>query len=201
LYSTWRVRFCGFRKKLIDSIGYALGACQTADQQKLLNAILHLKYEKIICIFSKATWKNEQFIFNIPVKTIILPLFDIAIQQLCGCFPAENGKTVKNTDVGSYLEFILAVFRLRNLNDPEINDRLSLNHPLIQDLYACIEKIAQKKLSPRTMLILNVKKNSGFQDIPDIIYAVACYITGEMGEGDIVISGLNEGEDSHNTDS
>lgn len=179
------------RKKLQDKIGYALDDCTTNEQQDLLNSILRLPPRKILCILSKSAWKHERFIFNMP-RTAVIYLFNTAINELNQYYILNSGKHLKLPDLGSYLEFILAVFRLRELNDPELNTMLSLNNPRLQQLYECSEKIAGQNQNLRTFLKFDIRKSEDYKDIPDIVYAVICYITGEMGEGDIVISGLNE---------
>ncbi|MDE6679377.1 MAG: hypothetical protein K2K02_10100, partial [Ruminococcus sp.] len=179
------------KNKLQDDIGYALDDCITNEQQDLLNSILHLPQHKMLCILSKSAWKHERFIFNMP-RTAVIDLFNTAINELNQYYILNSGKHIKLSDLGSYLEFILAVFRLRELNDSELNEMLSLNNPQLQQLYKCTEKIAGQNHNLRTFLKFDIRKSAEYKNIPDIVYAVMCYITGEMGEGDIIISGLNE---------
>ena len=49
--------------KLPDFIGYALDACVTDDQKKLLNKILLLRPEKSLCILSKGCMETQRFYF------------------------------------------------------------------------------------------------------------------------------------------
>lgn len=177
--------------KLPDFIGYALDACVTDDQKELLNKILLLRSEKALCILSKAAWKHKDFIFNLP-QLVLEKMFYTAIDKLCDYYLDGCGAKIKTPDLGAYLEFILAVFRLRELHDEELNNTLSLNNPRMQRLYSCLEEIAIKAPKLNTILKIDVKKSSDYANVPEIVYAVACYITGEMGDGDIIITGLDD---------
>ena len=83
-------------------------------------------------------------------------------------------------------------FRLRELHDEKLDNALSLNNPRMQRLYSCLEEIAIKAPKLNTILKIDVKKSSDYANVPEIVYAVACYITGEIGDGDIIITRLDD---------
>ena len=90
-----------------------------------------------------------------------------------------------------FLEFMLATFRLRALNDKNINRTLSLNNPRLLKLYYGLEKMIDDEESlPVSRLTFDIKKSDVWinRNIPDFIYACLVYITGETGEGDIRIA-------------
>lgn len=172
--------------KLPDYIGYAVGDCTKDYQKSLLESLYKLNDEKVVCILSKAIWGNEDYIWNVPVAKTLYYL-DASVDYLCELcnYEGTNGK-----DVTLCLEYILGVFKLRKYNDYDLNYKLSMNNPLIQKLYELIEVIIENNIEIRSFLTLEVKSKGIYENIPDLIYAILLYITGEKGAGDIKIAGL-----------
>lgn len=173
--------------KLPDYIGYALGDCTSESEINLFYQIAGLKKEKAVCILSKAIWGNEDFIWNVPIANT-LNYFEEAIKyikKMCaGINP--NGK-----DITMCLEYILGVLRLRKYNDSDLNYRLSMNNPLVRELYDLIEQIIDRKIEIYSFLDLDVQNKGIYDAVPDLLYALLVYISGEKGAGDIKISGLD----------
>lgn len=169
---------------LNDMLGYILGDCSNEYQQGLLHMVLRLDDEvKKICLLSRAAWRNEEFILSIHPK-ILLFLFNSAIDKI-------NEGELSGFDKLMFLEFMLATFRLRALNDKNINRTLSLNNPRLLKLYYGLEKMIDDEESlPVSRLTFDIKKSDVWinRNIPDFIYACLVYITGETGEGDIRIA-------------
>lgn len=46
-------------------------------------------------------------------------------------------------------------------------------------------------MEPHSFLDLKIQNKGMFEEIPDLLYAMLVYITGEKGAGDIKISGLD----------
>ena len=149
--------------------------------------IVGLKNEKAVCILSKAIWGNEDFIWNVPIANT-LKYFEEAIKyikKLCaGVNP--NGK-----DITMCLEYILGALRLRKYNDSDLNYKLSMNNPLVRELYDLIEQIIDRKIEIYSFLKLDVQNKGVYDAVPDLLYALLVYISGEKGAGDIKISGLD----------
>ena len=173
--------------KLPDYIGYALGDCTNESEINLYYQIVGLKSEKAVCILSKAIWGNEDFIWNVPIANT-LNYFEEAIKyikKMCaGVNP--NGK-----DITMCLEYILGALRLRNYNDSDLNYRLSMNNPLVRELYNLIEQIIDRKIEIYSFLKLDVQNKGVYDAVPDLLYALLVFISGEKGAGDIKISGLD----------
>jgi hypothetical protein len=174
-------------RKLSDYIGYALGDCRDQRQIELFNQIIQLEDEKVVCILSKAIWGNEDFVWNVPIAKL-LEYFDFAVVYLkeLSCSTGNNGK-----DITMCLEFLLGVLRLRKYKDEGLNYKLSMNNPIIRELYDTIEYIIDNKTEIRSFLALNVENKGIYEDIPDLLYAMLVYVSGEKGAEDIKISGLN----------
>lgn len=87
---------------------------------------------------------------------------------------------------------------MRELGDIELNYKLSLNNPKIQILYEYIEKIIDKvknnKLGIISFLKLEISDKAQYKDIPDLLYAMLVYITGDTGSSNIKIN-IDETDD------
>lgn len=180
--------------KLSEYIGYALGDCTTDFEKKLLDKLYNINNNKMICILSKAIWGNEDFIWNIPVHQTI-KYFEEAINYLgvlCGEENTNFSKHKKGKDITMCLEYILGVFRLRAYRDEDINKKLSLNNKNVQKLYSYVEKIIENNIEIKSFLKLEISGKGIYEKIPDLLYAILVYITGNQDEGRIRISGINK---------
>ncbi len=175
--------------KLPDYIGYALGDCTTKSQKMLLEKIYKLEDKKVVCLLSKSIWGNEDFIWNIPINKSLYYFYAAVkyLNYLC----QDNYNNTK--DITLCLEYILGSFRLREYGDHDLNYHLSLNSKAGQMLYQLIEGIIENKKGEqvRSELKLEVPNKGIYEDIPNILYAILLYITGEKGAGDIRITGLD----------
>ena len=173
--------------KLPDYIGYAIGDCTNMNQKQLLDSIFQLKDEKVVCILSKTIWGNENYIWNVSIEKSLY-YFEAAIKylkELC------DNNYRKPKDITMCLEYILGVYRLRKYNNHDLNLKLSLNNWLVQVLYETVERIVDKKIEIKSFLKLEISNKGVYEQIPDLLYAILLYLTGERGAGDIRISGLD----------
>ena len=187
---------------LPDEIGYALGNCESDKEKKLKNILftsLEENKEKIVCILSKAIWGNENFIFNFE-KDKLFYYLDVAINYIVKIFDIENKNEYNYLYLGRCIEYILGIFRLRELGDSELNYKLSLNNSKIQLLYEYIEKIIDKvknnELEIVSFLKLEITDKGQYKDIPDLLYAMLVYITGDTGSSNIKIN-IDENEENY----
>ena len=186
--------------KLPDNIGYALGSCNNDKEIQLKNILFDFpeeKKDKVVCILSKAIWGNRHFVFsdNVERDKLLYYLY-VAIDYIVDMI---DGKILnKNRDIGKCIEYILGVFRLRELGDSQLNYKLSLNNPKIQTLYFYIEKIIEKvknnECGIKSFLKLEISDKGQYKDIPDLLYAMLVYITGDTGSSNIKIN-IDETDD------
>lgn len=177
-------------KKLTDYIGYALDNGTSEHQKSLLNDIISLKKEKVVCILSKGLWGNEDLIKNIPVS-ITLDFFDVAVDYLGVLINEIKNDKRKSKDITMCLEYVLCVFRLRSYKDSDLNRRLSLNNKKVKKLYKYVESLIENKIEIHSFLSLEIKTKGVYEDVPNILYALLLFITGAEGAGDIKIAGLS----------
>lgn len=182
---------------LQDNMGYALNECLSDEERTLLDRFTLLKKAKplrVIRLLSKAVWGNPHFIMNVD-KSLLLDYFDIAANSLKQMCEEKKLNWQNRRKITACLEYILAVFRLRSLGDENINLNLSRNKLIVQELYRSLEVIVDAiiddSLQIRSFLRLDIPDKGIYQDVPDLLYALLVYVTGDDGAGDIRIAGLS----------
>ena len=188
------------RSQFPDCIGYGLGDGTNPNAIKLLKMIAkrcgESKPKLLIRLLSNAVWSHPNFVFNTDSE-LLLSAFEKAvkhIEEVCHSKSFAKDSNLKYT-VTTSLEYILAVLRLRELNNDSIKRQLSLNSPLMQRLYNDVETIAgavvEQKLNVRTFINVEVPNKGIYRDLPDFIYAILVYVSGNESASDIAITGLS----------
>ena len=182
--------------KLADDVGYALRDCTKACETELLQHIKELKPDKVVCILSKAIWGHPDFILHFPVSDA-LQYFKEAVEYADSAIALWNATSNKNKrnkyakDLYMYFEYALGVFRMRQLGDPNVNAKLSLNDKAVQTLYGLVEKAIDDGIPISTFLDLRISDKKQYEGIPDLLYALLVYITGNEEGDSIQISGFS----------
>lgn len=188
--------------KLADEVGCGLGDLSIEDERNLLAHMLDvLPSGKIVFVLSKALWHNKNFIKNIDVE-ILLDYFEIAIEQInlllqeYKLYMGDKNKTWKiESDMSVCMEYILGVFRLRELKEDVIDKKyLSLNNKSVRNLYRYLEEAIDLGIQLRSFLKFEVTNKGAYEEIPNFMYILLVYITGKSAEGEIHISGLDMDE-------
>ena len=188
--------------KLADEVGCGLGDLSTEDERNLLTHMLDvLPPDKIVFVISKALWHNKDFIKNIDTE-ILLDYFEIAIEKidlLLQEYKLHMGNQKKTwkiaSDMSVCMEYILGVFRLRELKEEVIDKTyLSLNNKSVRNLYRYLEEVIDLGIQLRSFLKFEVTNKGAYEEIPNFMYILLVYITGKSAEGEIHISGLDMDE-------
>lgn len=188
------------RSQFPDCIGYGLGDGTNPNAIKLLKMIAkrcgESKPKLLIRLLSNAVWSHPNFVFNTDSE-LLLSAFEKSvkhIEEVCHSKSFTKGSALIYT-VTTSLEYILAVLRLRELDNDSIKRQLSLNSPLMQRLYIALETIAgavvEQKLHVRTFINVEVSNKGIYRDLPDFIYAILVYVSGNESASDIAITGLS----------
>lgn len=183
------------RYLLNDYIGYGLGDYTLIEEVELFEDIQGLSDEKILCILSKAVWGNPNFLWNFPIN-LTMRYFEKSIDRIGELLKEVNNRKV-GKDITLCLEFILAVYRLRERygDNQSIMRKLSQNTKKIQYLYEYVEEITDMvrvgKLTIKCMLALEFTDKGLFNDVPNLLYALLICITGNSKADDIMIAGLS----------
>lgn len=189
------------RKKIkISNLGYALGDLTDNLEQKLFYEfeVTDLKPKERIEILSKAVWRNKNFIFNMD-RDKVIHYFEKAIDLLKEKLKKSKyalNKKKKVILLTNSLEYIYAVFRLRDLKDEQISKSISLNNSYLRDLYTIIEKCIEDNVTIKSRLKFKDIDKKGNDNIPDLLYAILVCINGS-DEEDIKISEIsNDGDEN-----
>ena len=191
---------------LNSNIGYAVGACKTENQKGLFEQIARLFTEqsgKGANMLSRALWRNPDMIFNADTKTLFNCLKQAIkmvewLAKACKKGHEAIMRCIKYNSITSCLEIILAMFRLREVDDIEVKKQLRCNSPLIDDLRESLYKIADshdeamfKYIRRHTYIRL---EKSGKSELPELLYALMLYSAGNLDGDTIKISGISDDE-------
>lgn len=186
-------------------IAINIGNLETEKQKELFYKICD-KYKSkesdLVRILANVLWKNEKLIFNINNKVIIhyfLKSLNFLNNEIINLTKNDFNNKSNMRNITAYLEFVLAVFRLRELGDSEINQELSMNKKNIRGLYKNLETLADylvknKDDEIRTFVQISVKRSEQYKNIPDLLYALLIYVSGRNADEEIIISGVDENE-------
>ena len=178
-----------YKVRPTNTIGYLLGDYSTPRNKRIFASISTISDSSlVVSMLSKAVWRNGKFIFNFPWEETQKYL-KYAINNVC-----ENRNIWERL---LQLEYIMAVFRLREFGFSNINEYISLNNPIILKLRQKLESLVKDKIDvSKTRLQLNVQQNKEYAkyNIPDFLYALLVYVNDEKEGGDIIIKGVNDGD-------
>ena len=122
--------------------------------------------------------------------------FDLAIDRL-GKLVGKSTNRKAGKDITMCLEYILAVYRLREKysTSEEVMRALSQNNRNVQRLYEYLERVIDMArdniIEIKCLLNLEIADKGIYESIPNLLYALLVYITGNTEVGDIRIKGLS----------
>lgn len=97
-----------------------------------------------------------------------------------------------------HLELLLALLRTRGVSDPEIKKIFQLHSTYCDRFTKTVQEIGRMVLNKRyvlkTRLSLNLQKPDG-NKMPDLLYALQLYLTGNSGANAISIAGVSDDYD------
>ena len=122
--------------------------------------------------------------------------FDLAIDRL-GKLVGKSTNRKAGKDITMCLEYILAVYRLREKysTSEEVMRALSQSNRNVQRLYEYLERVIDMArdniIEIKCLLNLEIADKGIYESIPNLLYALLVYITGNTEVGDIRIKGLS----------
>ena len=187
-YSEANTLLDGNSTDLPYELGMLLGDGTAKEQQEILQRICALK-NKLTAVYmlSRALWKNPGLVYNIP-QDILTGYLKTALNA------------VKSRPLLAF-EYVLAVLRLRSLDDKELNRKLSRNNRVMANVYMEVEKrVMEVKNDPSLEHRYNSRINfddktlkmAKDKNMPVFLYVLLSYITGEKGENEIKITEIKE---------
>ena len=108
----------------------------------------------------------------------------------------EQNRLSWTTVITRQLELLLALLRLRGSSNAPIAKIFALRSMVVHHFVDFLEKftqvIIQKRLSLRSRVLLQIDKPQRFSKVPDLLYALNLYLTGDSGAGAVVVTGVDE---------
>ena len=184
--------------KSANNIGYALGDLSTEWQQNLFDKILDYITKKgqnlsiSLEVLGIAFWRYEHLVFKLSdeqAKYILEQLPKLLEQDM-----KEYKSKLKNHILARTLrhfECLLALLRLRERKSfkGDLSNRQEVIKACIVQVDEMTTMAIDRKLEIKTNIRLDVQnKPEGFAQIPDFLYALRLYLTGDDGANAISIS-------------
>ena len=212
--------FIKSRRNIAMLIGAGKLPWQKLMLERLIKQIPQNKY--LLLDLTNILWRTESIIFSITDKDCNLicntlqESLDGLIIQLQTKYPPDShvieqfmtskrvskdiavkilkGKYVRPIVIN--LEILLALLRLRKQEGLELarnllpNERVNLS--FLNQLRCLSQLLIEKKLTLKTRLAMNVSKPTAFKEMPDLLYAVYMYLTGDSGANTICINSVDD---------
>ncbi|MEG0409083.1 MAG: hypothetical protein RR623_09440, partial [Bacilli bacterium] len=185
----------------IKNIGYALGdLCQDWQKELFVKVLAYtdksgINLSSSVEILGISLWRDKNIIFKLSdqqAKNILNKLPNLLDQDMKDYLSNRKPHILVRTL--RHFECLLALLRLR--------ERGSFKGYLLNtqpEIKACdirvnemIQLIVEDRIEIKTNILLNVKKTEGSEHIPDFLYALRLYLTGNDGANTISISYNNE---------
>jgi hypothetical protein len=94
------------------------------------------------------------------------------------------------------LELLLALIRLRRSPDEKLKRLLTPRAEITRQFLELLDKLTkilnEKQLTLQSRLQLKIDKPKEYKNVPDLIYALQVYLSGEKGTNTIRIIGVKE---------
>lgn len=183
-------------------VGFAFGDCTTPDEQQLFAHLGLQDVPDFVGLLARAIWRYPDFIYNVP-REVLLHYLSTAVAIITRSGASGRQPYSRGLQASAF-EYVLALFRLRKLGDPELDRQLSLNNPELRKLCRYLEdRIRKHALSGfYTRLRLAVTRSREYDryaDVPDFIYALLVCLTGTQDDSSIVITSIEDTEDTEDT--
>lgn len=187
--------------KSTGNIGYALGDLSQDWQKKLFVKVLAytdksgINLSSSVEVLGISLWRDKNIVFKLSdqqAKNILKKLPNLLDQDIKDYQSKRKPHILVRTL--RHFECLLALLRLR--------ERESFKGYLLNtqpEIKACdirvnemIQLVVEDRIEIKTNILLNVKKTEGSEHIPDFLYALRLYLTGNDGANAISISYNNE---------
>ncbi len=187
-------------KKFEDmAVAYSLGDCSQSWQRQIFEKVLVSNFARKNWILSVTLWRFPEPIqyLNVEHMKVLLPSIHQQLEN--GIKKFENSPKIGSTldsDLQPNLELLLALLRTRESLNSEVKSLLSPDSEDGQKLTAqvdvIIRQVVESKVEVKSRIQLDVDKPVESTKIPDLLYALRLYLTGNDGANSIRITGVSD---------
>lgn len=183
-------------------VGFAFGDCTTPDEQQLFAHLGLQDVPDFVGLLARAIWRYPDFIYNVP-REVLLHYLSTAVAIITKSGASGRQSYSKGLQASAF-EYVLALFRLRKLGDPELDRQLSLNNPELRKLCRYLEDRIRKHVlsgfyTRLRLAVTRSREYDRYADVPDFIYALLVCLTGTQDDSSIVITSIEDTEDTEDT--
>lgn len=192
-------------------LGYALGDVSQEWQKKVLLHVINCAQSQERDVRSRAlaslaisAWRFNDFVALLDESQVSLLLANLyeCLQEDLELMKTKKGFRRKSLGSGvefkelltfcNHLELLLALLRLRKFDNESIKALLYPNDPQIKKYIELVDQIIEASRNNRSVTLnsriqLDLKKPTMFKDVPDLLYALQMYLSGDDGADAIEI--------------
>ena len=188
------------RKKLSDkeqakAVAYSLGDCSQSWQRQILEKVLVSSFIEKSLILSISLWRFPETIqyLNVEHMKVLLPSIHDQLEIGLKNFTPK----VMESNLQPNLELLLALLRTRDASVPEMKAQLSPDSDYGKKFTRLVDQIATKLVYDGIQVKSRVElegiiKPTESTKIPDLLYALRLYLTGNDGASSIRITGVSD---------
>lgn len=187
------------------NIAYAIGTAELQWQVNLFSYAIepHTKDGLVLYItleiLALVLWRSINLVYRITADELasINQRLLSSLRYYLRCYKNEN-KYQDLNKLCKLLELLLALLRMRGMENDKISSILSPNSELARELVNIVDDlskvIGERNIKIRTRISLLLDKPSSFKNTPDLLYALRMYLTGDSGASAISINQIIDDE-------
>ncbi|MDR1484544.1 MAG: hypothetical protein LBT09_06940, partial [Planctomycetaceae bacterium] len=179
-----------------------ISVCNTDWQMQILKQtaeLLEYQNTNAVQILATICWRSESNVFVIPFSdkrlSILFTMSEEFMQKLAKLDKEKFDKWTLEP-ITACLELLLALIRLRKSPDEKLKRLLTPRADITRQFHELLDKLTkvlnERNLRLNSRLQLQLNKPKEYKNIPDLIYALQFYLSGETGTNTIRIIGVKE---------
>ena len=179
-------------------LAYSIGNANVEWQKKILQSVMADGFKRQILVLAISLWRSESLVFDDMVCCGVKELVENSISWIDDKIPDKPFYPSKNSDkymvkpfLVNILEVLLSLLRLRQNGIDVLNPSDKATKQLIGKLLKLSNLIVHKQALLKSYLKLELQKTRGYEEMPDLIYALISFIKGES-DNSIKIVGVND---------
>lgn len=193
-------------KKLLrryqKNIAFAIGNAELPYQQELLENVIDpidnegLTRSITMEVLSIALWRSKTLINKLAKEDL-----GALSRNLYGCLEFDfqqvvnEGKGYQIATLCKHLELLLALLRSRRIEGEEFKMTFAPASDLTKKYVALVDDVSRiiidSDINLQSRINLQIEKPEMFRNIPDLLYALRMYLTGDLGANSICITAVS----------
>ena len=185
------------------NIAYAIGDASLDWQKELLDMALNNKAQKIetdtsLYMLAIAFWRNKDLVFSLDIERIhrLINTLKFTFEKNTNRLADDKKRVYLAGALCKNMELLLALLRVRTSEKKILIPREKTAEWFIEQLVKTQRSLDDAGLEIRSFLEFKIPKPTNYKKIPDLIYALKLYLTGDDGANTIIINSDFGNDDS-----